>query len=317
MMDKQLRLMGVLMRLVFSKRSEKNLRSKSLLAFLLKGKKPKDLSYREEWIARPDGSRMRLAIYKPLNASASGADVPGVLWLHSGGYALGSPEQEVGYFRKMIAASNCVVVTPDYRLSPEAPYPAAFDDGYTALRWMQAHAAALGYRPNQLAVGGESAGGGLAAALSLYARDQGDVRIAFQMPFYPMLDDRMTSESARDNNAPVWDSVSNTSAWKLYLGPLLGREVPPYAAPARATDYRGLPPTITFVGELELFRDETLAYVDYLRKAGVPTDFELYPGCYHAFDSFAPWAAVSKKATAFWLSRFSYAVQHHFAEQPA
>jgi len=317
MIDRQLRLIGVLLRLVFSKRSEKDLRKKNPLMQFLKGRKPKDLFYQQEWIARPDGSRLRIVIYKPLKGIAAGSEVPGVLWLHGGGYAIGVPEQEISYVRKMIAASNCVVVVPDYRLSPEAPYPAALDDCYTALRWMQAHAAELGYRPNQLAVGGESAGGGLTAALTLYARDQGEVNIAFQLPFYPMLDDRMTSESARDNNAPAWDSVSNASAWKLYLGPLLGQQVPPYAAPARATEYRGLPPTITFVGELEPFRDETLAYVDHLREAGVPVDFELYPGCYHAFDSLAPWASVSKKATAFWLSRFRYAVQHHFAEQPA
>lgn len=218
--------------------------------------------------------------------------------------------------KRFIEVSNCVVIAPDYRLSVEAPYPAALEDSYETLLWMRNHAKELGIRHNQLMVGGDSAGGGLTTALTLYARDKGEVSIAFQMPLYPMLDDRMTSDSAKDNNAPVWNSKSNFNAWKLYLGELFGTSIVSYyAAPARAEDYRNLPPTATFVGELEPFRDETILYVDNLRKAGVPVEFEMYKGCYHAFEQMCPKAEVSKRAITFIINSFRYATEHYFAEQ--
>ncbi len=180
---------------------------------------------------------------------------------------------------------------------------------------MKEHAGDLGIRDDQLMVGGESAGGGLAAALSLYERDRSGVKIAFQILLYPMLDDRMTNESAKENKAPVWDSNANRVAWGLYLGDLAGKDVSPYAAPARATDFTCLPPATTFVGDLEPFKDETILYVRNLRDAGVPVDFELYEGCYHAFDRMNPYAEVSKKAISFLMKSFKYAIEHYFAEQ--
>jgi acetyl esterase/lipase len=162
--------------------------------------------------------------------------------------------------------------------------------------------------PDGVITGGESAGGGLTAALSLLARDRGEVAIDFQMPLYPMIDDRDT-DSSRDNDAPVWDSTANRSAWRLYLGALAGEEnVPAYAAPARAMDYRGLPPTFTFVGDLEPFHDETLAYVSRLEDAGVPVEFQVYRGAFHAFDGMAPKAEISRSATARLLSAYARAV---------
>jgi acetyl esterase/lipase len=218
--------------------------------------------------------------------------------------------------KRFIDASNCIVVAPDYRLSIEAPYPAALEDSYDALLWMKDHVKELGIRDDQLMVGGDSAGGGLTAALTLYARDKEEVAIAFQMPLYPMIDDRMTNESAKDNNAPLWNSKSNFNGWKLYLGDLFGTpNVPYYAAPARAKDYSKLPPTATFVGDLEPFRDETIQYVENLREAGVKVDFNIYRGCYHAFDAVCPKAEVSKEATAFIINSFKHAVDHYFSEQ--
>ncbi|MBC7958907.1 MAG: alpha/beta hydrolase [Vallitaleaceae bacterium] len=243
-------------------------------------------------------------------------NVPGILWLHGGGYALGAPEMAASMAKRLIEASDGIVIAPDYRLSVEAPYPAALEDSYEVLLWMKNHAKELGIRDDQLMVGGDSAGGGLTAALTLYARDQGDVAIAFQMPLYPMLDDRMTSESAKDNNAPVWNSKSNYNGWKLYLGELFGTQSVPYhAAPARAEDYRKLPPTATFVGELEPFRDETIEYVENLRKAGVPVEFQICKGCFHAFDRMNPKSNVSKQAIDFLMTEFEYAVNNYFAEQ--
>lgn len=206
-----------------------------------------------------------------------------------------------------------IVVAPDYRLSLDAPYPAALDDCHEALLWMKEHTGELGIRDDQLMVGGESAGGGLAAAIALYERDLGGVKIAFQMLLYPMLDDRMMNESAKENNAPVWDSDANRVAWGLYLADFAGKDVPPYAAPARATDFAGLPPTVAFVGDLEPFRDETILYVRNLRDAGVKVDFEIYAGCYHAFDRMNPYAEVSRKAIAFLMKSFKYAVEHYYA----
>jgi acetyl esterase/lipase len=310
--DKELRFNGRLVRILNPTFTEGRLRLFAKLPYRPK-LKDKSIQSFEKVLTRKDGSNLRLCIYKPKDQTGT---VPGVLWLHGGGYAIGTPEQAMGKAKRLINASQCVVIAPDYRLSTEAPYPAALEDSYTALLWMRDNASALGIREDQLMVGGESAGGGLTAALTLYARDQAEVAVAFQMPLYPMLDDRMSSESAKDNNAPVWDSKSNTNAWNMYLGDLFGTaKVPHYAAPARAEDYSNLPPTATFVGDLEPFRDETVQYVKSLRKAGVPVNFEIYKGCYHAFEQMCPKAEVSKKAISFILESYQYAVDHYFAEQ--
>jgi len=312
MIDNELRVMGRVFKLLNISFSEPKLRLFGKLR-VKRRVKDKTLRFYEQWITREDQTQLRLCIFMP---QAPNNLVPGVLWLHGGGFALGAPEQAEKYAKQLISTSPCVVVAPDYRLSVEAPYPAALEDSYTTLVWMKDHAVELGIRNDQLMVGGDSAGGGLTAALTLYARDKDEVAIAFQMPLYPMLDDRMVNESAMDNNAPVWDSKSNHSAWKVYLGNLFGSpDVPEYAAPARASDFEGLPPAVTFVGDLEPFRDETIAYVDNLRKAGIPVSFQIYEGSYHAFDQICPKANVSQKAMAFLLDAYQYAVDHYFAEQ--
>ncbi len=312
MIDKDLRTTGRMIKIINNTFTEGRLRLFGKLKVKMRIKDDTILVI-EEWITRKDGTKLRICIFKPLRPKEN---VPGVLWLHGGGYALGAPEQSKMMAKEFIAVSDCIVVAPDYRLSIEATYPAALEDCYEVLLWMKSHVNVLGIRDNQLMVGGDSAGGGLTAALTLYARDKGEVAIAFQMPLYPMLDDRMTSESAKANNAPVWNSKSNFNGWKLYLGELFGTpNVPYYASPARAVDYINLPPTATFVGELEPFRDETIQYVENLRKAGVPVEFEIYKGCYHAFEQMCPKAEVSKKAIAFIIHSFKYAVEHYFAEQ--
>jgi acetyl esterase/lipase len=307
LIDPELRRRGLLFRRLLHGLSERGLRREyritSALQPLLRRRRPGDLEFTEEWATRPDGSRLRLLVVAPLDRQS---DVPGLLWLHGGGYAIGSPDQETPAYRQFIAASDCIVVAPDYRLSPEAPYPAAFDDCYLALVWLRDNAERLGVRPDQLAVGGESAGGGLTAAVTLAARDRGEVAVAFQMPIYPMIDDRPPAE---ENDGPVWDSTTNRSAWQLYLGEAYGRaDVPPYAAPARALDWAGLPPTMTYVGDIEPFFPETVAYVENLRAAGVPVAFEVLPGCWHGFDRVAPKARVSQRAAQFRVRWFRHAV---------
>jgi len=154
--------------------------------------------------------------------------------------------------------------------------------------------------------------------LSLRARDKGEVNVAFQLPLYPMLDDRMNTDSARDSEAPVWNSRSNDAAWRLYLADLFGTDqVPKYAAPAREQDYSRLPATYTFVGGIEPFRDETRAYVENLRKAGVPVEFTEYEGCFHAFPRMCPKADVSRRAILQLVEAFKHACANRFAPQPA
>lgn len=314
--DRQLRFKGKLLKLLFNPATEKGFRTfvnvSNWATNFLKGRSIRGLDCRQEFIPRPDGSALRVRVYSPRQSTG---DLPALLWLHGGGYALGVPEMSSRIIQRFIAESPCVVVAPDYRRSSEAPYPAALEDGYSALVWMKQQAGRLGIRPNQLIVGGDSAGGGLTAALSLYARDLGAVRIAFQMPLYPMIDDTMRHESARQNEDPVWNSNKNRWAWKLYLRSLSGNDVPAYAAPARARDYRNLPPTVTFVGDLEPFHDETVHYVENLKNAGVPVSFAVFTGCYHGFDSLVPQARVSQQATRFLMDAYRYAVTHYFAAQ--
>jgi acetyl esterase/lipase len=271
-----------------------------------------DIETAQRWGTRRDGSPLRLLLVRPA-VPRDGAT--GVLWIHGGGYATGTPEQSRATARRLVAATNCVVVLPEYRLSTEAPYPAALDDCHDALMWLRDHAVELGVAEDQLVVGGESAGGGLTAALGLLARDRGEVAIAFQVPIYPMIDDRPTA-SSRDNHTPVWNTATNDAAWDLYLGDLRGGDVPAYAAPARATDLAGLPPTLTFVGDIEPFHDEVVDHVARLRAAGVPVTSHVYPGAFHGFDLVAPAAPISRRARAFLLDGFRDFTATHRAPQP-
>jgi len=275
--------------------------------------KPTDIQYSEVWISRKkESKKLRLVIYKPLEPKEN---VPCVFWIHGGAYATGTPEQCEAYFRLMMAESNCVVISPDYRLSLEAPYPAALDDCYDALLWTKEHAKELGIRDDQIIVGGDSAGGGLAANIAVLARDKGEVNIAFQMPLYASLDDTLSTESMKDNNSPVVDESTLKYAWKMYLGELYGREVSPYAAAARTRDYSDLPPMISYVGGVDPLRDELIQYADNLIKAGIPVHYQVFEGCFHGFEVFCPDAEISKEAVAFFIEKFNYAVKNYFKEQ--
>lgn len=263
-------------------------------------------------ISRPDGSTMRLLIVRPENQSESAT---GVLWLHGGGYLLGFPEMVfMGRAIDLVRECGAVVVSPSYRLSVQKPYPAALEDSYLALCYMKSHAKDLGIRDNQLMVGGESAGGGLTAALCLYVRDKGEVNIAYHMPLYPMLDCEDTN-SSRDNHAKIWNTRRNHMAWRLYLRCYKGQPIPMYASPSRCKDYHGLPPAYTYVGDAEPFYCETLTYIEELHKAGIPAKVDVYPGCYHAFDMMEPDSPVAKLARERFLHEFRNAQEHYFVEQ--
>lgn len=212
---------------------------------------------------------------------------------------------------------ECVVVAPDYRLSFDAPYPAALHDCYDTLLWAKENAAEIGGRTDQIFVMGDSAGGGLTVSVSLLARDRGDVKIAFQMPLYPMLDDRQSNPSAMNNHMPVWSSKHNKVAWALYLRSLVeqGADISAYAAPTRAESYANLPPAATFVGDLDPFLDETVAYVERLKTEGIPVQSKTFEGCYHGFDQVVPNADKSQEAIRFMHDAYVYAVDNYFAAQ--
>ena len=254
-------------------------------------------------IIQSDGKPMKLLILRPEENALPCERTPGILWIHGGGYATGMAGMiYMSRALNLVKTYGAVVVTPQYRLSGKAPYPAALHDCYAALRYLKEHAEELGVNEKLLMVGGESAGGGLTAALCMLARDKGEINIAFQMPLYPMLDDRDT-ESSRDNHGISWNTKRNHAAWKLYLRGIEG-EPPAYAVPARQTDYAGLPPCYTFVGDREPFYCETLTYVENLRKAGVSAHVDVYPTGFHAFDMLMPFRKFSKKAIAEFERRY-------------
>ena len=258
--------------------------------------------------------KIRLLVLRPLDHRRG--QVPGVLWIHGGGYQHGSA-REVFATRalSLVVRFGAVLVAPDYRLSKKHPYPAALHDCYAALIWLRDHAEELGIRSDQIMVGGESAGGGMTAALCMLALDRGEVNIAYQMPIYPMLDDRDT-ESSRDNHAPNWNTKKNHKAWKRYLRDAWGTDIVScYAAPARRENMAGLPPCYTFIGDIEPFYCETLDYVRRLREAGVEAEVDVWPNWFHAYDIFFPAKKVVREAITRFEDHFRYAMEHYSAPQ--
>lgn len=254
-----------------------------------------------------------LLILSPKNRDKN---APGLLWLHGGGYMLGMKEMVyISRAYELVEKFGAVVVSPGYRLAFQKPYPAAIQDCYTALEYLKNHAEDLGVNPAQLMVGGESAGGGLAAALCMLARDRGEICIAYQMPLYPMLDN-FDTESSKNNRGKVWNTRRNHLGWRMYLRENALKNVSPYASPARQTDYRDLPPCYTFVGSGEPFYTETLRYVENLRLAGVTAEADVYPSDIHAFDMLRPDMEISRLAAEKFREKFAFALEHFFAPQP-
>lgn len=216
-----------------------------------------------------------------------GADpAPALLWLHGGGYALGHAAHDDLYCRRLSRELGITVASVEYRLAPEHPYPAALHDGYAALTWL---AGLPAVDAGRLAIGGGSAGGGLAAALALLARDRGGITPALQLLVYPMLDDRSAALPA-NKNYRLWNPRNNAIAWQWYLGDA----DPQIAVPGRRTDLAGLPPAWLGAGSQDLFYAETVSYAQRLRDAGVDCHLETVPGAFHGFDRLVPTAAVSR-----------------------
>lgn len=218
---------------------------------------------------------------------------PALLWIHGGGMVLGDAAQDSRFCRQVADQLGIVVVSVEYRLAPEHPFPTPLDDCYAALDWLTRQP---GIDPARIAVGGQSAGGGLAAALALLAKERGEIRPVLQMLSYPMLDDRTTTRTDIDpRRLRIWSPASNRFGWLSYLGPATtDGDVPPLAAPARHDDLSGLPPTWIGVGTNDLFHDEDVTYARRLRQAGVACTLHVVPGAYHNFDSIEAKAGVSQ-----------------------
>ncbi|MBO6046652.1 MAG: alpha/beta hydrolase [Erysipelotrichaceae bacterium] len=239
--------------------------------------------------------------------------LPGILWIHGGGYMTGMSEMVYVSRAKEIAETyGAIVVSPNYTLSYKAPYPAALKDCYKALVWMVKHADELHIRTDQIIVGGESAGGGLCAALCMLARDLGNINIAFQLPLYPMIDCDKT-ESNQNNHGYIWNTRRNNTAWKVYLRGV--RHINEYASPARRVDYSNLPPCYTFVTTGEPFYSETIDYVNHLQQAGIDASLDIYEGKMHAFDLILPMTPKAKKARKKLLEVYGSMVKKYFVPQ--
>jgi acetyl esterase/lipase len=255
--------------------------------FIWKRKASEDILVENTLIPRQnDASRLRLRIYRQKSAAAGQALAPVLLWLHGGGYLVGKPEQDEPAYFQFVRELGLVIVSVDYRCAPEQPFPAALEDGYAALRWVAAHAGQLGVDTRRIAVGGASAGAGLAAALVQLACDRNEIHPVFQLLVYPMLDDRTVTRTDLAGQAYIgWDQASNRFGWESYLGKACGSaDVPPYAVPARRADLSGLPPAWIGVGTQDMFYVEDLAYAQRLRDSGVECETCVVPGAFHGFD---------------------------------
>ena len=222
----------------------------------------------------PDGApEVAVRIYQPTERPAT---LPALLWIHGGGYVRGSVEEHDLYVKQLVKAVKCVAVSVEYRLAPEHPFPAPLEDCYAALTWLVTHAADLGVDPQRVAVGGGSAGGGLAAGLALLTRDRADVHETFQLLIYPMLDDRNVTQAGETvPDTIVWSRENNLIGWRAYLGREPGGDdVSSYAAAIRASDLVGLPPAYIAVGELDLFLNENFVLAQRPLAAGVSTELQ-------------------------------------------
>ncbi len=247
-------------------------------------------------------------INRPDAAPSESQRRPAVMFIHGGGYITGTAAMSVPSAQRLAERLNCVVVVPDYRVAPETRFPDSMEDNYKTLAWMHDEAERLGIDTSRIAVYGESAGGGHAAALAIAVRDRAEYKLAAQVLIYPMLDDR--TGSTRPVPWPmghyVWTAPMNRTGWTCHLGvPAGSAQVPPGAVPARVADLSGLPPAFIGVGSIDLFHDEDVEYAWRLRDAGVPVELNVVPGAFHGFDNLVSEAGCSKRFVGAWVTMLS------------
>ncbi|TDO51574.1 acetyl esterase/lipase [Kribbella sp. VKM Ac-2527] len=254
---------------------------------------PDDVTITDYKTSTEEGAQLLLRWYAKDNATPGSA----VLYLHGGGMCLSSVEIYDAPVMRYVSATGVPFLSVEYRYAPEFPAPTPVIDCYRGLQWLVEHAATLGIDPQRVAIMGDSSGGGVAASLAIYARDQGGPAIAKQILVYPMLDDRNTTPDPLLTPFAPWTYDDNITGWTALLGSAVGRpDVSPYGAAARLRDFSGLPPAYIEVGELDIFRDESIDYARKLFSAGVSTELHIYPKVAHAFEAFVPDAAISKQA---------------------
>ena len=226
--------------------------------------------------------------------------LPTLLWIHGGGYILGDIDQDDFSAKQLTLAGECVVVSVEYRLAPEHPYPVPLDDCYAALKWTSRNADELSVDRSRIAIGGASAGGGLAAGLAVLARDRGEVNVIFQLLVYPMINDcNVATASDVLPDTVLWTREKNLFGWRSYLGCKPGGvDISCYAAVYRVKNLKGLPKAYITVGDIDLFAEEDIDFSRRLIAAGIPTELHVYPGGCHAFDGMVPDADISKRFTA-------------------
>lgn len=240
---------------------------------------PEGVTSVDRTVPAVDGNEIPVRVYSP---PRDGAPVPAVLYIHGGGFVVGDLDTEDANAASIADALGVVVVSVDYRLAPEHPFPAGIEDCYSALRWLAGEADALGVEPDRIAVLGQSAGGGLAAGLALMARDRGGPALCFQLLGIPELDDRLETPSmVAFTDTPMWSRPSAVRSWRYYLGEGANGETSPYAAPARAEDLSGLPPAYVSTCEYDPLRDEGIIYALRLLQAGVSVELHQFAGTFH------------------------------------
>ena len=254
---------------------------------------PQDMVVDNVVVTRHDGPSTRLRLYQPRGLSGA---APALLWMHGGGFFMGNVEQDDRRCMAIARELGITVGAVAYRLAPEHVAPAALEDAYCCLRYLHENAAGHRVDPTRIAVGGTSAGGGLAAGLALLAHDRGDYRVAFQLMAYPVLDDRSVLRRDRDDrNVRLFDAEGQLLSWRWYLGREPGgHDVSEYAAPGRRADLRGLPPAWIGVCTFDVLHDEGVEYATRLREAGVPCDLHVVEGAFHGFDVVFPRKQVTK-----------------------
>ena len=260
-----------------------------LLPLLLpKTKVPNGISI--AWVKAASGQKLR--VYTPAASKTRAA----LLYIHGGGMMIGAPQMDDGLLSNLAAELHILIVSPEYRLAPENPYPAPVDDCHEAWQWMLTNSSKLGIDTSRIAIGGESAGGGLAAGVVLRIHDEGGQRPIAQWLYCPMLDDRTAQDRSLDaTDHFIWNNKLNLAGWTSYLGKRIGTDlVPSYAAPSRRVDFNGLPKAWIGVGDVELFYQEDKKYAESLKAAGVPCELDVVAGGPHAFEGMAPDAQVSK-----------------------
>ncbi len=256
-----------------------------------------DVSKEDRTVPGPQGNPdLPIRIYRP-TADANGLRA-GVYEIHGGGFMMGSIDMMDPWCQWVSARIEAVVVSIEYRLAPEHPFPAGIEDCYAGLVWMAANAAELGVDPARIAIAGQSAGGGLAAGTALMARDRGGPALCFQLLEIPELDDRLDTPSMKAfTDTPLWNRPNAIWSWKHYLGPDHEGEPSPYAAPARAKDLAGLPPAYVSTMEFDPLRDEGIHYASRLMQAGISVELHSFPGTFHG-SSLLPGAEVSKRGAS-------------------